>query len=111
MPGSGPCRFSGLPSRGGDGHSLAINAEHLKSTQALTRQSTERITMDIYSHVLADERTEASRTLCPLPKFSTVQHPWVLKLFLCRHKPLIPCGLWRGRRAQTRNLCRDSLAL
>src|ERR1700744_6342396 len=61
---------------GGDGHSLATNAEPLKSTQALTRQSTERITMDIYSHVLADERTEASRRICPkskrCPKFSTL---------------------------------------
>jgi integrase len=48
-------------------HSLATNArrmgEDLKGAQALMRQSTSRITMEVYTHVLSDETREASRRI------------------------------------------------
>ncbi len=68
-------------------HCLASNArlmgEDLKSTQALMRQSTARITMDVYTQVLPAETREASRRifemmLAPKTKGAEGQHPWIL---------------------------------
>jgi integrase len=68
-------------------HSLASNArlmgEDVKSTQALMRQSTARITMDVYTQVLPTETREASRRifemmLAPKTKGAEGQHPSAL---------------------------------
>ena len=88
-------------------HCLAVmlrqHGVDIMTAQELLRHANSRITLDVYSQAVSQQKRDAQEPVMRghlgKVRFSTLKNPRKgVQLLDDRHKSLVFCGLWRGRR-------------